>query len=89
MKDLLFRLVPSATIAGHIQDEDGEPAGATVTLYDGERPIARSQVRARRLIVLALGDSYASGEGNPDVPTRWREGHARSQEVDLVAADEA
>lgn len=32
MKDLLFRLVPSATIAGHIQDEDGEPiAWAHVT----------------------------------------------------------
>jgi protocatechuate 3,4-dioxygenase beta subunit len=25
MKDLLFRLIPSATIAGRIQDEDGEP----------------------------------------------------------------
>jgi hypothetical protein len=32
MKDLLFRLIPSATIAGHIQDEDGEPiAWAHVT----------------------------------------------------------
>lgn len=32
MKDLLFRLIPSATIAGHIQDEDGEPiAWARVT----------------------------------------------------------
>ncbi|HEY2822133.1 MAG TPA: carboxypeptidase-like regulatory domain-containing protein [Candidatus Acidoferrum sp.] len=25
MKDLLFRLIPSATIAGRVQDEDGEP----------------------------------------------------------------
>lgn len=25
MKDLLFRLIPSATIAGRLQDEDGEP----------------------------------------------------------------
>lgn len=56
-----------------LHDDDGGPIGATVTLYDGERPVARSQVRARRLIVLALGDSYASGEGNPDVPTRWNE----------------
>lgn len=32
MKDLLFRLIPSATIAGHIEDEDGEPiAWAHVT----------------------------------------------------------
>lgn len=49
--------------------------GETVTLYDGERPIARSEaVLPRRWVVLALGDSYASGEGNPDVPTQWREG---------------
>jgi Carboxypeptidase regulatory-like domain len=32
VKDLLFRLVPSATITGHVQDEDGEPiAWAHVT----------------------------------------------------------
>jgi Carboxypeptidase regulatory-like domain len=32
MKDLLFRLIPSATIAGRIEDEDGEPiAWAHVT----------------------------------------------------------
>ncbi|MBV9885464.1 MAG: carboxypeptidase regulatory-like domain-containing protein, partial [Acidobacteria bacterium] len=43
MKDLLFRLIPSATIAGRIEDEDGEPiAWAHVTALrsaysDGKR----------------------------------------------------
>ncbi len=34
MKDLLFRLIPSATIAGRIEDEDGEPISwAHVTAF--------------------------------------------------------
>jgi protocatechuate 3,4-dioxygenase beta subunit len=45
MKDLLFRLIPSATIAGRIEDEDGEPiAWAHVTALrsaysDGKRTL--------------------------------------------------
>lgn len=42
-----------------------------VTLYAGDRAVAASPVQPRRLVILALGDSYASGEGNPDVPTQW------------------
>lgn len=50
------------------------PTRATaVTLYDGDRAIASSEVRPQRMIVLGLGDSYASGEGNPDVPTHWHD----------------
>jgi hypothetical protein len=29
------------------------------------------QVRVRDFLIVALGDSFASGEGNPDVPAQW------------------
>ncbi|HJR75293.1 MAG TPA: hypothetical protein VJ806_16840 [Luteimonas sp.] len=57
----------------------GSREPTAVTLHDGDRAIARSSVQPRRMVVLALGDSYASGEGNPDVPTHWRD--------DIVAPD--
>jgi len=45
-----------------------------VSLFDGSTLIAQSSVQPRRLRVLGLGDSYAAGEGNPDVPTQWKPG---------------
>jgi hypothetical protein len=47
------------------------PKGATVTVNaEGEAPIA-TDIVVKDLLVVGLGDSFASGEGNPDVPVAF------------------
>jgi hypothetical protein len=49
------------------------PDGATVSVnVEGERPIA-IDVKVKDLLVVGMGDSFASGEGNPDVPVELDE----------------
>ena len=49
------------------------PDGATVAVnVEGERPIA-IDVKVKDLLVVGMGDSFASGEGNPDVPVELDE----------------
>ncbi len=47
------------------------PDGATVEVEVGGREIAREDIRVRDLLIVGMGDSFASGEGNPDVPVRF------------------
>lgn len=47
------------------------PAGATVTVEIGGREVASAEVQVRDLLIVGMGDSFASGEGNPDVPVRF------------------
>jgi protocatechuate 3,4-dioxygenase beta subunit len=77
MKDLLFRLIPSATIAGHIQDEDGEPiAWARVTAlryvyqkgkrtFVNETTIATNDLGEYRLFGLRPGRYFFSASYHP------------------------
>jgi len=65
------------------------PDGATLSLEIGGRQVASEEIRVRDLLVVGMGDSIASGEGNPDVPVRFsRERTAdygeRSGAVDLT-----
>jgi hypothetical protein len=47
------------------------PDGATVSVgVEGEAPIS-TDIKVRDLLIVGLGDSFASGEGNPDVPVRF------------------
>ena len=47
------------------------PKGGTVSVgVDGETPIS-IDVQVKDLLIVGLGDSFASGEGNPDVPVRF------------------
>jgi hypothetical protein len=47
------------------------PAGATVSVgVEGETPIS-SDIQVKDLLIAGLGDSFASGEGNPDVPVQF------------------
>ena len=47
------------------------PAGGTVSVgVDGETPIS-TDVQVKDLLIAGLGDSFASGEGNPDVPVKF------------------
>jgi len=47
------------------------PDGATVSVEIGGREVASTEVHVRDLLVVGMGDSFASGEGNPDVPVRF------------------
>ena len=47
------------------------PGGATITVNAvGETGIT-TEIKVRDLLIAGLGDSFASGEGNPDVPVRF------------------
>jgi hypothetical protein len=54
------------------------PLGATVTVEIGGREVAASEITVRDLLVVGMGDSFASGEGNPDVPVRFSRERAAS-----------
>jgi len=54
----------------HLPDFDSR--GARVAVFQDGSKIASTEIRPRLIIILGLGDSYASGEGNPDAPTEWR-----------------
>lgn len=47
-------------------------SGALLEVSAGNTVIAREQLVPTVKIVLGLGDSYAAGEGAPDVPTVWK-----------------
>ena len=47
------------------------PGGARVTVEIGGREIAATTATVTDLLIVAMGDSFASGEGNPDVPVRF------------------
>ena len=49
------------------------PAGATISVnVQGERPIS-IEAAVKDLLIVGFGDSFASGEGNPDVPVAMAE----------------
>lgn len=65
------------------------PDGATLSLEIGGRQVASEEIRVRDLLVVGMGDSIASGEGNPDVPVRFSRERAaeygeHSGKVDLT-----
>jgi hypothetical protein len=46
------------------------PGGAKVLLQVGGEQVAEQTVKIQDLFIVGLGDSFGSGEGNPDVPVR-------------------
>jgi lysophospholipase L1-like esterase len=51
-----------------VEAEIAWPEGSTVSVnVPGERPISLD-IKVKDLLIVGLGDSFASGEGNPDVP---------------------
>lgn len=42
----------------------------------GHPTALRQVLRPEHMVIVALGDSYGSGEGNPDIPAIWRAGIA-------------
>ncbi len=47
------------------------PGGMTVSVSVGGREIASTEIKVRDILIVGMGDSFASGEGNPDVPVRF------------------
>lgn len=47
------------------------PGGAKVSVEIGGRLVAEEDIKVRDLLIAGMGDSFASGEGNPDVPVRF------------------
>jgi hypothetical protein len=47
------------------------PDGAAIMVEIAGRPVAQADVKVRDLLVAGMGDSFASGEGNPDGPVRF------------------
>jgi hypothetical protein len=54
-----------------VQLEIPFPAGAWIKAEIGGRQIAEVDAQVRDLFIVGMGDSFASGEGNPDVPVRF------------------
>lgn len=54
-----------------VQLEVPFPAGAWIKAEIGGRQVAEVDARVRDLFIVGMGDSFASGEGNPDVPVRF------------------
>jgi hypothetical protein len=47
------------------------PGGAWVQVEIGGRKVAEVSAKVTDLFIVGMGDSFASGEGNPDVPVRF------------------
>lgn len=47
------------------------PDGARVTVEIGGQEVARTEVKVTDLLIAGMGDSFGSGEGNPDLPVRF------------------
>lgn len=58
----------------------------TITAPDGAVTIADSPVTVKDLLIVSIGDSFASGQGNPDIP---RKGSAPAKWVDKLCARSA
>ncbi len=54
-----------------VQLEIPYPTGAWIQVEIGGRQVAEVLARITDLFIVGMGDSFASGEGNPDVPVRF------------------
>lgn len=52
------------------------PGGMTVAVSVAGREIASAEIKVHDIFIVGMGDSFGSGEGNPDVPVRFS--HERS-----------
>lgn len=46
------------------------PLGGIVVVSVGGRPIAQTTIEVEDILVVGMGDSFGSGEGNPDIPVK-------------------
>lgn len=58
----------------------------TVTTPDGQAAVAETVVTIKDLLIVSLGDSFASGQGNPDIP---KKGGQKAKWVDNLCSRSA
>lgn len=63
--------VVSAPCAGTVSLDIPYPGGARVTALVNGNPMATTDMVVRDIFVAGIGDSFASGEGNPDRPAEF------------------
>ncbi len=61
----------SGPCAGPMRFDIPFSAGAEITVVSQGSQIARRTIKVRDVLIAGIGDSFASGEGNPDVPVRF------------------
>lgn len=61
----------SGPCAGPMRFDVPYPRGAQLTVTSQDREIAKEVIKVRDVLIAGMGDSFASGEGNPDVPVRF------------------
>lgn len=61
------------------------PSGADISVEVGGVKVAETFVRVVDLLIVGIGDSFAAGDGNPDVPVRFS--RERSADYGLVTQD--
>lgn len=49
------------------------PGGGVVTVSSQNRPVAREAIKVRDVLIVGIGDSFASADGNPDFPVAWND----------------
>ncbi len=47
------------------------PGGLALSVEVGGQEVARADVKVTDLLIVGMGDSFGSGEGNPDIPVRF------------------
>ncbi len=47
------------------------PGGLAIKVEVGGQEVADSEIRISDLLIVGMGDSFGSGEGNPDIPVRF------------------
>ena len=47
------------------------PDGAEIAVEIGGVEVAKTDIRVRDILIAGMGDSFGSGEGNPDIPVRF------------------
>ncbi|MFN0220038.1 MAG: hypothetical protein ACKVP4_14640, partial [Hyphomicrobium sp.] len=62
------------------------PDGAMVRVEIGGLQVAQTEVKVRDLLIVAAGDSFGSGEGNPDVPVRFSRDRTSDYGKSLLSA---
>jgi hypothetical protein len=60
------------------------PAGAWISVEIGGIKVAEAAARVTDLFVVGMGDSFASGDGNPDLPVRFSADRTTDYDVNLV-----
>ena len=65
------RLIATQSCAEPIKLSIPYPSGSEIHAYVGEAEVALKLIRVTDLLVAGMGDSFGSGEGNPDIPVRF------------------